>query len=302
MVRLAEVAALLVVEDLVVRLRARAAGEVEPVAEPDALAGLDREQRHADPAVEPLLPRDVRAEAGDEPERAQLEGPAERLVALAQDVDLLDHRRRDLRIQAADRRGVHVGEVGERQGVALRRAHRADLRHVGDDLDAHGAQERLGERAARDARGGLARARALEHVADVAEAELPDPGEVGVAGSREVDLGNRGLHRPRVHPLLPVRVVAVDDLERDRPAEGAAVADAGGDLGAVALDLHPAAAAVAELAPGHVVVDRLAVELEPGRQALDDGGQAGPVALPGGDDAQRHARKPIEAPGRAAQR
>ena len=149
------------------------------------------------------------------------------------------------------------------------------------------------ERAAGDARRGLARARALEHVAHVGEAELPDAGEVGVARAREMHLGHVGLDRPRVHPLLPVGVVAVGDLERDGPAERAAVADAGGDLGGVALDLHPPAAAVAELAARHVAVDRLAVELEPGGQALDDAGEAGAVALPGGDEAQRHARKPI---------
>ena len=165
-----------------------------------------------------------------------------------------------------------------------------------DDLDAEGAQERLGQRAAGDARGGLARAGALEHVAHVGEAELPDAGEVGVAGARQVHLGHLGLDRPRVHPLLPVGVVAVGDLERDGAAERAAVADAGGDLGGVALDLHPPAAAVAELAARHVAVDRLAVELEPGGQALDDRGEAGPVALPGGDDAQRHARKPTSPP------
>ena len=113
-------------------------------------------------------------------------------------------------------------------------------------------------------------------------------------GPREVHLGHVGLDRPRVHPLLPVGVVAVGDLEGDRAAERAAVADAGGDLGGVLLDLHAPAAAVAELAARHVVVDRVAVELEARGEALDDGGEAGPVALPGGDDAQRHARKPIE--------
>ena len=70
------------------------------------------------------------------------------------------------------------------------------------------------------------------------------------------------------------------------------MADAGGDLGAVALDLHAPAAAVAELAARHVAVDRVAVELEPGGQALDDAGQARAVGLPGGDDAQRHAGNP----------
>ena len=70
------------------------------------------------------------------------------------------------------------------------------------------------------------------------------------------------------------------------------MAHPGGDLGAVALDLHPPAAAVAELAAGHVAIDRGEVELEARGQALDDAGQAWTVGFPGGDDAQRHAVHP----------
>ena len=44
----------------------------------------------------------------------------------------------------------------------------------------------------------------------------------------------------------------------------------GADLDRVALDLHPTATTMAELATRHVAVERTAVELEPGRQALDD--------------------------------
>ena len=46
-----------------------------------------------------------------------------------------------------------------------------------------------------------------------------------------------------------------------------------GDLDLVLLDLHPAAAAVAELPPGEVAVDRISVEAESGGEALDDAGQ-----------------------------
>ena len=54
---------------------------------------------------------------------------------------------------------------------------------------------------------------------------------------------------------------------------------AAGDLHLVALDLHPPAAPVAELPAGEVAIDRVAVELQPGRQALDDAGQPGAVGL-----------------------
>ena len=108
--------------------------------------------------------------------------------------------------------------------------------------------------------GRLARRGALEDVAHVGDPVLLDAGEVGMAGARQMDLGGRCVDRPRVHPLLPVGVVAVGDLERDRSAERSPVADARGDDDVVRLDLHPAAAAVTELAAGHVPVDRLAVE------------------------------------------
>ena len=60
------------------------------------------------------------------------------------------------------------------------------------------------------------------------------------------------------------------------------MAHAAGHRHPVALDLHPAAAAVAELAAGQVAVERLAVKLQAGGQALDDAGQARAVRLAGG--------------------
>ena len=66
------------------------------------------------------------------------------------------------------------------------------------------------------------------------------------------------------------------------------MAHAGGDLGAVALDLHPPAAAVAELAARHVAVELVLGELEARGQALDDARQAGAVRLAGGDETERH--------------
>ena len=56
-------------------------------------------------------------------------------------------------------------------------------------------------------------------------------------------------------------------------------------LGAVTLDLHAPAAAVTELAAGHVAVDLLLGQLESGREPLDDAGEAGPVGLAGRDQA-----------------
>ena len=65
---------------------------------------------------------------------------------------------------------------------------------------------------------------------------------------------------------------------------------AGADLDRVALDLHPPAAPVAELAARHLAVEALAVELEARGKALDDRDQAGAVRLAGGCEAKRRHR------------
>ena len=153
--------------------------------------------------------------------------------------------------------------------------------------DAEGPQELLGERPGGHSRRGLAGAGALQHVANVGMAELEQAGKVGVAGPRRVNLLDLGVHRPGVHPLLPVGVIAVRDQDGDWAAERSAMAHAGADLDRVALDLHPPAAPVTELAASHLAVEALAVELEARGKALDDRDQAGAVRLAGGCEAKR---------------
>ena len=143
------------------------------------------------------------------------------------------------------------------------------------------AEELLGQRPGGDPRRRLAGARALEHVADVGEAVLVEAGKVGMARAGQMGLLHLGVDRPRVHPLLPVRVVAVGDEDRHRAAQRLAVPDPRADLDRVLLDLHAPAAAVAELAASHVAVDPLAVELEARGQALDDRDEPRAVRFPG---------------------
>ncbi len=236
---------------------------------------------------------------GTRPKAQHLEAAAEALVGLAQAVDLLDHRFAGLRVEAADRVLVDPGEVRRLQVGALGGADRGDLQDVAVDLHPEGGEEAAGDGAGGDPGRGLARAGPLEDVADVRVAVFLGADQVGVAGARQVDLvGLEALDRPGVHPLLPVGVVAVGDQQRDRAAEGAAVADPGADLDRVGLDLHPAAAAVAELAPRHVAVERLAIELQARRHALDDRHEPGPVRLPRGGETERRHRAPRLSAGR----
>ena len=270
-------------------LGARQAGDLKAVADRYALERLDRADRHRQAAVQALLPGDVRAEAGDQPERLHLEHAAERLVLLAQAVDLRHHRAAGLGVQAAHRRGVNLGEVlqPKRRG-GLRRVDRGDLDDMRAHVHAQRGEERLAQRAAGDARGGLARRGPLEHVADVRVVVLLGADEIGVAGTRQMDLGHRLIDWPGAHALFPVGVVAVCDLQRDGAAQGEAVAHTPGDLGAVALDLHAPSPAVAELAAGQVGIEIVPVQAQSRGQALDDAGQAGAVGLAGCYQADAH--------------
>ena len=173
-------------------------------------------------------------------------------------------------------------------------AHAADLRHVAQDRDAELAEQALGHPGHGDARRRLARARALEDVADVAVAVLHGPREVGMPRARP----RHRLGRRRPAGGSPTDMVCFQFSQSRfwmvsvmRAAEGQTPADAGGDVGLVPLDLHAPAAAVAALAAGEVLVDVLLGEGQAGRAPVDDGGQRLTVGLAGGEEAERHAAR-----------
>ena len=194
--------------------------------------------------------------------------------ASAQRTGLCVHRRRG----ASQASGVAAGQRGL-----------ADADDVAADLDARPRQQGLGQAAGGHPRRRLARARALEHVAQVVGQVLQGAREVGVPGPRVLERAARlGLGRLRIgrHHVPPVLVVAVPDDQGDRAAEGHPVADAGEDLDGVGLDLHAAAAAVAALAAAEVGVDGGAVHGDARGQAVHHHGERGAVGLAGVEEAQ----------------
>src|SRR6476620_6283622 len=82
--------------------------------------------------------------------------------------------------------------------------------------------------------------------------------------------GRLALRGPGAHPPRPVLVVAVVDDQGQRRTQRTAVAKACEHLHAVGLDLLAWAASVALLSAVQVVVDRLAVEDETGREPGHD--------------------------------
>src|SRR5690606_10803814 len=136
---------------------------------------------------------------------------------------------------------------------------------------------------------------AFEHVAQVVGmAVLQAAREVRVPGPRHSHRFGVGPAWLDLHPLPPIDVIEVFDEQAERRAQRATVADAGQDAHAVAFDLHPAAAPVAELPSGKLAVDQGGLQAEPRGQPFQDAEERGPVAFTGGEKSKTsHARSSL---------
>ena len=272
----------------------------ESVADLDALDGLDAHERLRELAVEAAVPVHVRAEPGRQTVGEHLDDAAERVAVLAGGVDLVDHARGG--VAASKQRSGSASSASTSSGVGSAassgtRTGPIDSVWLTSRMPSS-ARNAARDRAERDAGRGLAGARALEDRTRLVEAVLLHADEVGVARARP---GQRGaaaarhvgqLDRLGAHHLDPLRPLGVADAQRDGAAEAQAVADAAGDRELVLLELHPRAAAVAELATREIGLDRGARDGDAGGQALHDGDEFGAVRFAGREHAEHWSSLP----------
>ena len=171
-----------------------------PAADADGLDGRNRHQRLGEPAVELAVPLHVAAEPGRHAAGDDLEAAAHRVARLAR----RDRSRRSSAARPRDRRSA---AASRRESLARpRTSPPADRASDAEPIDttwltisASTSRKQLArDRADGHARGRLARARALEHVADVVVAVLHDARQIGVAGPRPRDdrpIDARGVSR-----------------------------------------------------------------------------------------------------------
>ena len=153
--------------------RAGRGGELEAVADLDALDRLDAHQRAGERRVEPSVPVHVRAEAGRQTVDHDLDHAAERVAVLVGLVDALDHQLRGVGVQAAHRVVVEARDVVGAGHGAGRGADAAELDDVGDHPGVGGLlEEQRGDPAEGDPGGGLAGGGALEDRAGLVEVVL----------------------------------------------------------------------------------------------------------------------------------
>jgi hypothetical protein len=107
---------------------------------------------------------------------------------------------------------------------------------------------------------------------------------VAGAGLGQRRLGLAGLDRHLLVPLVGPLPLGVGDLDRDRRAQRAAVADAAHDGDVVLLEAHPGAAAVAQPPAGQLLLDVGHGHRQAGGQPLDDHHQPAAMGLTRGQE------------------
>ena len=299
--------AVVAADDLVHRQAAADAGQLEAVADLDALDRLDAHERGGEPGVEPAVPVDVAAEARRQAVGQHLDDAAEGVALLLGSVDLGDHR---AALASASKARTGLSSTTARSAASAAACRRATatppisvtwLRTSTPYACRRNAFATLPER---DPGRRLAGAGALQHRARVVEAVLLHADEVGVAGARAGQgrvageaLELLGAHRVGAHDGLPLGPLAVADPDGERAALGHAVADPAEELDLVALERHPGAAAVAEPAPGELVRDLVGAGADPCGQPFEDGEQGRPVRLTSGQPTQHRVSLPDRAAG-----
>ena len=158
-------------------------GDCESLTDLDRLHGLDTHQRLREHPVDAAIPVHVRAETGRNAVAEYLDHSAERVTDLRGLLDLADHVRLGVGVEAPHLRAVDLSEIVRCRTLRDRRRRPAQLDDVAQHRDVDLREERLGDRSGRDPRRGLARRRAFEDVAGIVEAVLLHPGQVGVAGT-----------------------------------------------------------------------------------------------------------------------
>ena len=209
---------------------------------------------------------------------------------LARLINASDHARLRDRIRAAQRALLRL--FARPRARLWVHGHTADLRGERPDLHAERAEQRLRHTPRGNARRGLARRCALEHIANIIKAVLECAGEIRVSWANAGDgdcalrpfcstcgklgriFGAQWLHLHHARPVLPVAIL---NQQQDGGAERESVSDAAANARVVLFNLLTRSATVAALSALQVNGDRHFGERNSSGHPLDDDAEFRPV-------------------------
>src|SRR5215472_5896210 len=250
----------------IVRLAADVSASRDALSDLNRLDGLDAHHRRRYARAEPMARLTVAADPDRHSRRSQLERSAERVANFLRAVDPFDHERGRRSVRTPHGRIAHTITIGQLDDVP--RAHVPDLKNEAAHCDAEHSKVLPRDLAESDAHRRLARARALQDVAQIGVPELQAARVVGMTRTRPRD--RLTAARQRIHERADVLEVPIADDDRKRRPEGHAASQPGEEFDPVVLDLLPATAAVTALTRGERGVDRRDIKTQACRYAVDD--------------------------------
>ena len=289
--------------DLVVRGGTEQGGLGESIADLDALDGLDGHEGAREAGIQAFSRAHVRSQAHRHVVGDDLDDAADGVPRVLCFVHGGLEARVVGRVERAHGRGAQGFFVGGR-GHGLRRgtlgAHGHDVR---DEANAgHLIEERFGQRAEGDTRGGLAGGGALEDGASLGQIVGEHAGQVGVTRARPrqravtrdlalvagtgINEKSRGIHGVRAHDGLPLGPLRVSDPNSNGSTRGHPVTYTREDRHLVGLELLTSTAPIAQAASGQGTSQVISRDMQSRRKPLDHGKQCGPVRFSGGHPSQ----------------
>ena len=140
---------------------------------------------------------------------------------------------------------------------------------MGNDLYAQFAQKSLADRTYGHPHRGFAGTRTLQYIPHIFTVIFQNPRQIRMTGTGCRDFFPFWLTKGG-HAAVPVGKVLVDYLQGQWAAQCFIKTHAGEDFYLVRLNLHAPATAIALLAAGKFPVNILLMQLQPGRQALQN--------------------------------